>query len=367
MIPVAEPDLQGSELKYVTDCVQSEWVSSLGKYVGAFEQGMAALCGRRYGISTSNGTTALHLALAVLGIGPGDEVIVPGLTFVATANAVSYTGATPVFADSEPAFWQVDPAHVASLITPRTRAIIPVDLYGHPVDADPILDIAHRHDLWVIEDAAEAHGALYKGRPCGSLGDMSCFSFYGNKVITTGEGGMILTDNPTWQERACLLRDHAMSKSERYYHPEIGFNYRLTNIQAAIGVAQLERIDEFVARKRLNASLYAEALEHVPGITRAPEATWARSVFWMYSILVDDAYPLSRDALMAALRQRGIDSRPFFRSIPSMPCHHRTAHLPIAEDLASRGINLPSSTKLTAGQIGYICDQIRQLGGGAAH
>jgi perosamine synthetase len=364
MIPVAEPDLRGNELKYVTDCVVSEWVSSLGKYVGAFEEGMAKLCQRRYSASTSNGTTALHLALAVLGIGPGDEVIVPTLTFVATANVVSYTGATPVFADCEPDYWQLDPDKLEALITPRTKAIIPVDLYGHPVDMDAILAVAQRHGLYVIEDAAEAHGALYKGRPCGSLGDMSCFSFYGNKVITTGEGGVLLTDNPAWDDRARLLRDHAMSRTERYFHPEIGYNYRLTNIQAALGVAQLERIEEFIAAKRRNAALYQERLAGVPGITPAPEAPWARNVYWMYSILVGKEYPLSRDELMRQLKARGVDTRPFFHCIHTMPCHQRDDTLPVAEDLAARGINLPSSTKLTEEQIDYVCAQIAALGKG---
>jgi perosamine synthetase len=361
MIPVAEPDLKGNELKYVTDCVVTEWVSSLGKYVRAFEERMAALCERRFALSTSNGTTALHLALAVLGIGPGDEVIVPALTFVATANAVSYTGARPVFADSEPHYWQLDPARLEDLVTERTKAIIPVDLYGHPVDMDAIQQVAERHHLYVIEDAAEAHGALYKGRPCGSLGDMSCFSFYGNKVITTGEGGMVLTDHEEWYERASFLRDHAMSKTERYYHPEIGFNYRLTNIQAALGLAQLERIDEFVEAKRRNASLYAERLAGVVGITPAPEAPWARNVYWMYSILVDEAYPLSRDGLMTALRERGVDTRPFFRAIHTMPCHYRQERLSVSESLAVRGINLPSSVKLKGEQIDYITEQIAEL------
>lgn len=362
MIPVAEPELAGNELKYVTDCVTSGWVSSLGKYVAAFEEGMAAYCHRRYGISTSNGTTALHLALAVLGIGPGDEVIVPDLTFVATANVVTYAGATPVFVDSEPTYWQMNVQLLESLITERTKAIIPVDLYGHPVDMDAVMEVAQRHNLYVIEDAAEAHGALYKGRRCGSLGHMSCFSFYGNKVITTGEGGMLLTDNADWNARARLLRDHAMSPTERYFHPEIGFNYRLTNIQAAIGVAQLERIDDLVRIKRRNAALYAERLSKVPGLTLAPEAPWAQSVYWMYSILVNKDYPLSRNALMAALKQRGVDTRPFFRAIHTMPCHPRAMSLPVAEDLAARGINLPSSTKLTEDQIDYVCQQIAELG-----
>ena len=361
MIPVAEPDLSGNELRYVTDCVVTEWVSSLGKYVGAFEEEMAAKCHRRYAVSTCNGTTALHLALVTLEIGPGDEVIVPTLTFVATANAVSYTGATPVFVDSEPDYWQMDPGQLERSITARTKAIIPVDLYGHPVDADSIIDIAQRHNVRVIEDSAEAHGALYKGRPCGSIGDMSCFSFYGNKVITTGEGGMLLTDSAAWYERARMLRDHAMSTTERYFHPEIGFNYRLTNIQAALGLAQLERLDEFVGIKRRNAALYAELLADTPGVTLAPEADWAQNVYWMYSILLGDGYPLSRDELAIALRERGVDTRPFFRAIHTMPCHRREESLPVAEDLSSRGLSLPSSVKLTEEQIDYICRQITEL------
>jgi perosamine synthetase len=363
-IPVAEPDVSGNELQYVTDCIVTGWVSSLGKYVGTFEERMAALCQRRYGISVTNGTTALHLALVVLGIGAGDEVIVPALTFVATANVVTYTGAKPVFIDSEPTYWQMDANLLEGLITERTKAIIPVDLYGHPVDMDAILEVAQRHHLYVIEDAAEAHGALYKGRPCGSLGDMSCFSYYGNKVITTGEGGMVLTDNDAWHEHARLLRDHAMSPTERYFHPEIGFNYRMTNIQAALGVAQLERIDEFVRIKRRNAARYAERLAGVRGITPAPEAPWAQNVYWMYSILVNEDYPLSRDALMAALKERGVDTRPFFRAIHTMPSHARELSLPVAERLAATGINLPSSVKLTEEQIDYVCQQIAALAKG---
>lgn len=361
MIPVAEPDLRGNELKYVTNCVVTEWVSSLGKYVGAFEERMAALCGMEYAVSVCNGTAALHLALVTLGIGPGDEVIVPSLTFVATANAVSYTGAIPVFVDSEPDFWQLDPTLLEERITERTKAIIPVDLYGHPADMDPINEIAQRHDLFVVEDAAEANGALYKGRPCGSLGDMACFSFYGNKVITTGEGGMILTDNAEWYERARMLRDHAMSATERYFHPEIGFNYRLTNIQAALGLAQCERLGEFVRIKRRNAALYAKRLADVPGITLAPEANWAKNIYWMYSILVDEDYPLSRNELMTALRERDVDTRPFFRAIHTMPCHPRKESFPVAEKLSARGINLPSSVKLTEEQIDFICQQIAEL------
>lgn len=361
MIPVAEPDLKGNELEYVTQCITTEWISSLGKYVGLFEERAAASCNRGFGVSVCNGTAALHLALAAAGIGPGDEVIVPSMTFVATANAVSYTGATPVFCDSEPAYWQMDPNLIEGLITEHTKAIIPVDLYGHPVHFDAIDEVARRYDLHVIEDAAEAHGASFRDRPCGSLGEMSCFSYYGNKVITTGEGGMVLTDDEGLYERLRYLRDHGMSSTDRYYHAEIGYNYRLTNVQAAIGLAQMERLDEFITIKRRNAARYAEGLRDVPGITCARQADWATNVYWMYSILVEDEYPLSRDELMAALRERDVDTRPFFHAIHTMPCHYREDSLPVAERLARVGINLPSSTKLTGEQIDMICEHIADL------
>ncbi len=357
-IPVAEPVLTGNELAYVSDCVTSNWVSSIGQYIARFEQDFARFCGVNHGISTSNGTTALHLALAVLGIGPGDEVIVPSLTFAATANAVVYTGAKPVFADSEPRTWNLDPAEVARKITPRTKAIIPVHIYGHPVDMDAINSVADEHHLHVIEDAAEAHGADYKGRRVGSMGQMGAFSFYGNKIITTGEGGMITTDDNALAERARMLRDHAMSPTRRYWHPEVGYNYRLTNIQAALGVAQMERIDEFIARKRAIAASYNKLLDGMPGLSLPVEEPWARNVYWMYSILVGDHARLSRDELMAHMQARGVDSRPFFHPIHTMPPYATGESLPVAERLARQGINLPSSCALTDDDICRVAKTI---------
>ena len=365
MIPVTDLSFEGNELAYVTDCIKTGWVSSLGKYVREFEERFGGYCGAKFGIATSNGTTALHLALAVLGIGPGDEVLVPTLTFVATANAVVYTGAKPVFVDSEPRTWNLDAARIEEKITERSKAIIPVHVYGHPADMDPILEIARRHHLYVIEDAAEAHGALYKGRRVGSLGDMSCFSFYGNKIITTGEGGMVLTDNAEWAERARRLRDHGMSKEKRYWHPEIGFNYRLTNLQAALGVAQLERIDGIIAAKRRNAALYNDLLRDVPGVSLPPEAAWAQSVYWMYSILVEDQYGRSRDELMKELKASEIDSRPIFYPIHTMPPYlpgSQGQEFPIAVELSRKGLNLPSSATLTPQQINQICQAIQEGG-----
>jgi perosamine synthetase len=359
MIPVAEPSIGEKELLYVTDCVRSGWISSLGRYISLFESQFGQYCGCKHGVATSNGTTALHLALATLGIGPGDEVIVPTLTFIATANAVTYTGATPVFVDAEPATWNMDPLRIEETITPRTRAIIPVHLYGHPVDMDPVVGIARRHGLYILEDAAEAHGAEYKGKKAGSLGDISCFSFYGNKLITTGEGGMLLTDDEEWAARALMLRDHAMSPGRRYWHDEVGYNYRMTNLQAALGVAQLERIDEFVQRKRQNAQLYNSLLGHVVGITLPPEEIWAKNVYWMYSILVEDNYGISRDQLMLRLREAGIDSRPFFHPLHALTPYRTQGRFPVAESLSAKGINLPSAVTLTNEQIERICTVIR--------
>jgi len=360
MIPVAEVCLGEKEREYVNDCLETGWISSKGKYVAAFEEAFSRFCGVRYGVATCNGTVALHLALVVLGIGPGDEVIVPTLTFVATANAVVYTGARPVFVDSEPYTWNIDPAKIEEKITARTKAIIPVHLYGHPADMDPIVEIARRHGLYVIEDAAEAHGALYKGKRVGSLSDIACFSFYGNKTITTGEGGMVLTDNPEWAERAAWLRGHGMSRERQYWHPVIGYNYRMTNVQAAIGLGQLERLEEFIACKRRNAQLYNSLLAEVPGITLPPEAPWAQNIYWMYSILIEDDFGISRDELALRLREKGIETRPFFHPMHTMPPHHRDERFPVAEELSRKGINLPSSPRLTREQIEFICQSIRE-------
>ncbi len=369
MIPVAEVQIGAKEKEYVNDCLTTGWISSLGKYVTAFERAFAGYCGSAYGVATCNGTTAVHLVLAALGIGPGDEVIVPSLTFVATANVVAYTGATPVFVDCDPYTWTMDPAAVAAASTPRTKAIIPVHLYGHPVDMDPLLALARAHSLAVIEDAAEAHGARYKGRTVGSLGLAGCFSFYGNKIITTGEGGMVTTDDPALAQRLAWLRDHAMSKERRYWHPEIGYNYRLTNIQAAIGLGQLERIDWILERKQRIARLYDERLAGVPGLTCPPQAPWAWNVYWMYSVLIQDEFGLSRDEVMAGLRREGIDTRNFFYPVHRLPPYDRGLALPICEDVAARGINLPSSPTLSDEQVAYICDKLiglRRAHAGAA-
>ena len=359
MIPVAEPRLDGNEFKYLKDCVKSGWISSIGEYITRFEKEFSDYIGTKYGIATSSGTAALHLALVSLGIGPKDEVIVPTLSFIATANSVAYTGATPVFVDSEKETWNIDPEDIKKHITDRTKAIIPVHLYGHPADMDPILELAEKHSLHVIEDAAEAHGAEYKKRKVGSLGIVGCYSFYGNKIVTSGEGGMITTNNEKLAEMIMMLRDHAMSKTKRYWHPMIGYNYRMTNMQAAVGLAQVERIEHHITAKRNNAEMYNNLLKDVPNITPPPEMKWARNVFWMYSVLVDN---VDRDKLMVTLREKGIDTRPFFHPMHTQPPYqdHTDEDLKVACDLAARGLSLPSGTTLKRKQIKYICETLAE-------
>lgn len=360
-IPVAEPLLAGNELEYVTDCVRSGWVSSLGKYVRDFEQQFAGYCGARYGVATFNGTVALHLLAATLNLGAGDEVIMPSLTYVATANGVRYTGATPVFVDSEPVTWNIDPYAVEAAITERTKAIMAVHLYGHPADLDPLRSVASKYDLLLLEDAAEAHGARYKGQRVGALSDAAIFSFYGNKIITTGEGGIIVTNNKEWADRAFFLENQGRYNDNPYWHPEIAYNYRMTNIQAAIGLAQLERIEELLAIRRQNAAHYNRRLAGIPGISLPPNTDWADNVYWMYSVVVGDEFGVSRDELRSMLRAAGIDSRPFFYPVHTLPMYNTGQSLPVAESLGQRGINLPSGASLTSDQIDYICDTIARL------
>jgi len=360
-IPVAEPSIGEQELIYVTDCVKSGWISSLGEYVRNFENQFARYCDTRYGVATFNGTVALHLLLATLNLAAGDEVIVPSLTFVATANAVRYTGATPIFVDSERQTWNIDPRAVESAITPRTKAIIAVHLYGHPADMDALRAIADKHHVFLLEDAAEAHGARYKGRRVGSLGDAAIFSFYGNKIITTGEGGIVVTNNQAWAERAFFLENQGRYNDNPYFHPELAYNYRMTNIQAAIGLAQLERIDQLLAIRQRNAAHYQRRLASVAGLTLPPAMAWAENVYWMYSVIIEDEFGLPRDAVRARLRAENIDTRPFFYPVHTLPMYQTGQSLPIAEDLGRRGINLPSASTLTPDQIDRVCDMLIQI------
>lgn len=360
-IPVYEPWLGELEEQMLLETVRSTWISSNGKFIRQFEEEFAAYCGSAYGVSTSNGTTALHLAVHALGIGPGDEVIVPALTFVASANTVQYTGARPVFADVDAESWTISPDQVAALITPRTKAIMPVHLYGQMADMPALMEIAHVHKLWVIEDAAEAHGASMDGQRAGSWGTIGAFSFFANKIITTGEGGMVLTNDTQLAARCRQLRDHGMPPERRYWHDEVGFNYRITNMQAAVGVAQMTRIDEVIRRKRAIAGQYTRELADVPGITLATEGEGTFSVFWMVSALIDAPFPLSRDELVVALRQEGIDSRPFFHPLDTLPPYRSATPCPTALNLSRRGINLPSSPTLTPAQVSRICTTLRRF------
>lgn len=362
-IPVAEPALVGNEKKYVLDCLESTWISSNGKYIQQFEEAFAKFCGVKCALSCCNGTASLHLALLALGVGPGDEVIVPTLTFVATANAVSYCGATPVFVDSEIETWNMDTSLLEDLITPRTKGIVVVHIYGHPVDMDPVLAVARKHGLFVIEDAAEAHGAEYKGRKVGSIGDIATYSFYGNKIITTGEGGMVVTSNRELACRIRQLRAQGMDSHRRYWFPVIGYNYRMTNVAAAIGLAQLEKVNWHVTRRREIATQYARCLGDVPGVRFQAEKPWARNVYWMTSVVLDEQWP-DRDLVMEKLADAGIETRPFFYPMHTLPIYCKSARgqgYPISEKVAARGINLPSSAKLTEEDVGYICDQLIRI------
>ncbi len=360
-IPVAEPALVGNEKAYVNDCLDSSWISSNGKYIERFEKSFAEFCGVNHAIACANGTVALHAALLGLGVQPGDEVIVPTLTYIATANAVTYCGAKPVFADSELNTWNIDPALIESKITERTKGIIPVHLYGHPVNMEPLLDIARRHNLFVLEDAAEAHGATYKGEKVGALGHAAVFSFYGNKVITTGEGGMIVTDDAALAARMRQIKGQGMDPQRRYWFPMIGYNYRMTNIEAAIGLAQLEQVDWHIERRRENARWYREFLRDCRALILMPELPWAASVFWLFSVVLKTETGISRDDVMTRLCDHGIETRPFFYPLHTLPVYAEQAQYPVAEMLAAHGINLPSSAKLARADVEYICDCLKAI------
>lgn len=351
--PVYRPRLTGREKEFVVECLDSTWISSKGKYISQFETLFAGYVGARHGAATSNGTVALHLALAALGIGPGDEVIVPTLTYIASANAVAYTGATPVFIDSEPNYWQLDPARIEELITPRTRAIMPVHLYGHPCDMRAVMSIAEKHGLKVVEDCAEAIGTTDHGRMVGSFGDIASFSFFGNKTITTGEGGMVLSNDDEIADLVVRLRGQGLAKGREYWHDIVGFNYRMTNICAAIGCAQMETIDQALADKRRVADWYRRGLVGLP-LTVHGCRSGAVNTYWMVSALVDD--PGDRDALRTSLRAAGIETRPLFPPIHTMDMYRRPDdQFPVALSLSSRGLNLPSYPDLREQDVAEIC------------
>jgi perosamine synthetase len=367
MIYVCEPLLGKKEIQNVIEALKDNQISgTFGKYIDELEKRFSRYCGCKYGVATSSGTTALHLALACIGIKQGDEVIIPTLTNIATAFAVIYCNAKVVVVDSEPLTWNIDVKKIEKRITKRSKAIMPVHLYGHPADLHPILKLAKTYDLVVIEDAAEAHGAEYKGRKVGGIGDIGCFSFYANKIITTGEGGMLVTNNREIYEKAKLLRNLAFSKDVRFKHDYLGFNYRMTNLQAAIGVAQLERIDKIVEKKRYIAKRYNDGLSNLKGIILPVEMPWAKNVYWMYSILVEREFGLSRDELIKRLKEKGIETRTFFIPMNQQPVFRKMGlfknkKCPIAEELSQKGLYLPSGIALSDEQIDYVIDSIKEI------
>jgi perosamine synthetase len=371
MIPVNEPLLSGNELKYVTECIRTGWVSSAGQFINEFESGWASYCGKKFGIAVSNGTTALDVAVHCLGIKPGDEVILPSFTIISCALAVVKNGGVPVLVDCDRDTWTMDPAQVQEKITSKTKAIMPVHIYGHPVEMDPLLELAEDHQLSIIEDAAEAHGAEYKSgtntwRRCGSFGTFSCFSFYANKLVTTGEGGMVLTDDETLAKKARSYRDLCFQPQQRFLHEHLGNNYRLTNIQAALGVAQLERMDEIIAKKLSMAKEYSRLLKDIPQIQLPVEKPWARSVYWMYGLVLSEKSGLDAREFARRLLEKGIDTRPFFLGMHEQPAFRKRGlfageHFPVTERIARQGLYLPSGLTLSSRQISEVAQAVHEM------
>ena len=359
-IPVSAPDLSGREREYVLDCLDSTWISSKGRYIEQFEAAFAEFVGARHAVACNNGTTALHLALLALGIGPGDEVLVPTLTYVASANAVRYCGATPVFVDSQPDTWNIDPGDAAARITEKTRAIMAVHLFGAPADLRALRGLADEHGLALVEDAAEAHGATLDERPVGALEDIGTFSFYGNKIITTGEGGMVVTNDERLARKALLLRGQGQSFERTYWFEVVGFNYRMTNVAAAIGVAQLENVDAKLERRRQIAERYRYRLRDVPGLAFQAVMSGSTSVHWLVCVTLPVESADERDAVAAALAADGIETRPFFYPLHTLPPYAGGAPaLPVATRLAQRGLCLPTFTGLSDDDVDYVCDSLR--------
>jgi perosamine synthetase len=366
MIPVNEPTLGARELDLVTDCVRNGWISSAGHYLDEFERAWADYCGMAHGVAVCNGTAALDVAVDCLELKPGDEVILPSFTIISCALPIIRHGGVPVVVDCDPDTWCVNVRQVSDAVTERTRAIMPVHIYGHPVDMDPLRELANQAGLAIIEDAAEAHGAEYKGRRCGGLGDISCFSFYANKIITTGEGGMVLTNDDAWATRARSYRNLCFLSDPRFVHHELGHNYRMTNLQAALGVAQLERIEEIVDRKRDMAHAYTERLRGCTALQLPVEREWARNVYWMYGVVIDPGTGLTASDVAGRLRKAGVDTRPFFVGMHKQPVLREMGffhgvHLPVTEMLARQGLYLPSGTALTVDQVDRACLAVRAL------
>lgn len=366
-IPVNEPLLDGNEAKYLAECIDTGWISSEGPFVRRFEEEFAGRLGGRFGIAVCNGSAALDVAVAGLGIGPGDEVIMPTFTIISCAAAVVRAGATPVLVDVDPLTWNMDVTRLEELVTPRTRAIMVVHIFGLPVDMDPVIDLARRKGIRIIEDAAQAHGQSYRGRPCGSLGDIATFSFYPNKHVTTGEGGMLTTDDPDLADRCRSLRNLCFKPEQRFVHDELGWNYRMTNLQAAVGVAQLERLDEFLARKRRMGAQYQRLLADLPELQLPlPTTEFATNAYWVFGVVLEDSVAFDAREAMSRLTTRGIGTRPFFWPMHEQPVFRKRGlfsgkSLPHAERIARRGFYLPSGLALTDRQIEECAGALREI------
>lgn len=380
MIPLCVPVIRGNEWQYVKQCLDTGWVSSVGSFVDAFERTVADRVGAKYGIATMNGTSALHTALLVAGIRPADEVLVSSMTFIAPANAIRYVGAVPVFIDSEPNFWQMDPKKVGAfleegciwkageLINRTTgrpvRAILPVHILGHPVEMQPIRELARKYSLTIIEDATESLGATYRETSVGMLGDIACFSFNGNKLITTGGGGMIVTNRSDWANRARALTTQSKSDPLEYIHDEVGYNYRLTNLQAALGMAQMEQLDEYIAAKRAIAARYDHLLRDTPGLRAMPQAPWAKSVFWMYTVMIEtDQFGMDSRTLLQELCRRGIQARPLWQPIHRSPAHQGSQFIGsgVVDTLYQKCLSIPCSVNLSTEEQDRVIENIRHL------
>lgn len=366
-VPVASVDVSGREEEYLLDALRSSWISSSGPYVQRFEREFASLTGARAAVGTCNGTAALHLALLTLGVGRGDEVVIPSLTYVAVANACRYVGAQPVFVDVEPGTWCMDPERVEAAITSRTRALIPVHLYGHPADMDPLMALAQRNGLGVVEDAAEAHGAKYKGRPVGSLGDVGTFSFFANKILTCGEGGALTVQSTVHEACARQLRDHGMDPLRRYHFPVTGYNYRITNLACALLCAQLERLEGIVRRRRAIFAAYRAELQDTPGVSFQPVAPWAEPAPWMFNIVIDEQrYGRSRDELARLLAAEGIETRPLFPLVHLQPPFVQEGMgeeaFPVSRGLAECAMSLPTFNSLEQVAVEAVSGFIRSSG-----
>ncbi len=369
MIPVCKPWLPGNEKKYVLDTLETNWISSSGEYINKFEEGFANFCGVEYGVSCSSGFGALHLACVALGLKKGDEVIVPTFTMAACINTIVLTGAKPVLVDSDKETYCIDVEKIEEKITDKTKAIMPVHIYGHPCDMDKIMEIARRHNLYVIEDCAEAHGAEYKGKKVGSFGDVGCFSFYANKILTTGEGGMCVTNNSELFEKMKKLRNHALDVP-RFIHNEIGFNYRLTNIQAAIGVAQVENAEMLVEARRNVGKRYNEKLKDIKGLILPAEKEYAKNVYWMYAVVLDDNIGISKGQVMEKLKEKGVDTRSFFIPMHKQPAYYKkiVENVPdcgeeflVSDKIGERGFYLPSSSNLTDDEIDIVVNALKEV------